>query len=158
MRKILKPGAFLFLLISSIFLTTCDIFEDADDPCNDTDFKISKTRSITVSTSWLSDDNNSININDLDVRIEFHKIACGFDEYKPGGDFTFTGVTNEDGVYTSGRVNYNIRNSNDRIILIISRQRNGIWEQVEYEEFSYREDDFGNDGTWNSLIGYTFFL
>ena len=154
MKKKSKTTTLFFSLILFFSLTTCDILEN-DDPCDDTAFKISGNAGFHVS-AWWKDAATNMPIDDssLEARIEFHKIACGSDEYKPGGDFTFTGFTDEDAQFWSGQVNYNIRNSKDRIILIISYHKNdGTWQQVEYEEFTYSEDDF-NGGFHNVALGY----
>lgn len=139
----MKKLILFVLVISLISLTTCDILKD-DDPCDKTAFKISGSLSLTVHVDWIDGRTNKpFTGSGLQSRVEFHKIACGFDEYKPGGDFTFTGFPNENGRFMSGTPNYNIRNSNDRIKIIISYNfDNKGWMQVSQTELTYSEKDF----------------
>lgn len=146
--KNLFPLPFIALLLS---LSSCQT--DKFDPCDQNILKNSQTSNFNVSTKWKWDfDGEPATL--IDVKIEFHKTACGFEEYKSGGDFTYTGKTDIKGLYNSGYVSYNIRNAKDRIVLVISRkskENNDVWEQVQYEEFYYNEIHEGDN-----FLNYTF--
>ena len=157
MKIPIKKFILFLLVVLLISLNTCDIV-DNNDPCDRTAFNISQTLKLKVNTKWIKEANN-LNADGENVRIEFHKIACGFDEYKPGGDITFTGVTDPDGYYISGFASYNIRNSGDKVIIIISRKINEVWKQVNHEEYSFIEEDFnGNAWADHLTMSYTFRL
>ncbi len=138
MKNLFRKTYLFYLPVLLILFTTCD--EEIDE-CNKTDLGVNaKNITIKVYAYFTKDDKP---VEKQNVIIEFHKIACGSDKYKVGGDFTFRGTTNADGIYQNGIVGYSIRNIKDRIIVIISYDKGGnIFEQAEYHE--YTEDDFKN--------------
>jgi len=138
----------LFILISNI---NCNITEKFD-PCDSTTLRAGyQITSNIIVRAFLTQDDKPISFQQ--VMIEFHKIECGSEEYKKGGDIVFRGVTDSDGIFQNGSAVYNIRNSNDRIIVIVSIKKNSNWEQTEYHEYGS-----ANLKNGDNFLSYTIYI
>ncbi|MDB4584341.1 hypothetical protein N9164_14405 [Draconibacterium sp.] len=149
MKKILKFKPFFFSIILLFTLTTCDYFfgEEDETECDKTAFSSTKTYKTQFMVKIMYNDHvNIVNIplSGEQVKIEFHKIACGFDSYKPGGDFEYVGKTDNAGEFYSGAVSYQVRNSNDVFITIISHRSSNSYPWIEAfnEQLSFNKYDF----------------
>ncbi|NCB06989.1 MAG: hypothetical protein EOM73_02370 [Bacteroidia bacterium] len=133
MKKLLRLSTVFFLIASSLLFNTCSIFEK--DPCDGTDLGLSSL-SVNLMISTLFHQ-NEVAVPGLEVKIEFYKVPCGDKGYKPGSEFTFTGFTDSGGMFNSGKVGYNLRNSKDEILV-----------------YNYYK---GTDGTWllAEVMSYT---
>ena len=75
---------------------------------------------------------NEVAVPGLEVKIEFFKVPCGDKGTKPGSEFTFTGFTDSGGMFNSGKVGYNLRNSKDEILVYnFYKETDGTWILAE---------------------------
>ncbi len=128
MKNLQKKSIILLILASAFLFNTCSIFEK--DPCDGTDLGLSSLNvNLMISTLF---HRNDIAVPGLEVKIEFIKVPCGDKGAKPGSEFTFTGLTDQGGMFNSGKVGYNLRNSKDEILVYnYYKGTDGKWILVE---------------------------
>ncbi len=103
----------ILILVTAFLFNTCSLFKN--DPCDGTDLGLSSLSvSLMISTLF---HRGEIAVPGLEVKIDFFKVPCGDKGAKPGSEFTFTGLTDSGGMFNSGKVGYNLRNSKDEILV-----------------------------------------
>lgn len=136
MRNLQRKLIILLFFLVAIFLNTCSFLKE--DPCDGTELLTSLNVNIMISTLF---HRNDIPVPGLEVKIEFCKIACGFNEAKPGSTFTYTGLTDSGGMFNSVKVGYNLRNLKDEILVSnYYKGTNGEW--ILAENLSYNSSFF----------------
>lgn len=128
MKNLQRIPIIILILVSAFLFNTCSIFKN--DPCDATDLGLSSL-SVNLMISTLFH-RNEVAVPGLEVKIEFYKVPCGDKGYKPGSEFTFTGVTDSGGMFNSGKVGYNLRNSKDEILVYnFYKETDGTWILAE---------------------------
>jgi len=137
----------LFLFIFTI-LSDCDILVSSDK-CDATVLNPSINVTLKANVHFTQIGKN---VPYESAKVIFHKLACGEDDYKPGGDFEFYGNTNSEGAFTSGIVNYNLRNEMDEIVIEAYHSDDDpltVGEQDRkynlMKTFVYRAEDFASN-------------
>ena len=139
-------GGFI-LLLSSLFLFSCDLI-DGDDPCDDT--TASEIQARLIPTVYVLDKDGDP-LEGLFVRLVTYKIPCGADAK---GRYEVNGTTSSAGIVHGALVIYNLRNKEDQVVVDVYVPDLGNGSASANSEYAYYKYDNFTSGITKNVDVY----